>query len=46
MKDYDVIYNGMVIGNIQALDHEHALTTARLMYSTGSYGAVEVEECE
>lgn len=41
--DYDVMYNGMVIGNLQAGDDEEALRNARLIYSGGKHGEVTVE---
>jgi len=41
--DYDIMYNGNVIGNLQAGSDEEALRNARIMYSGGVHGEVTVE---
>jgi len=41
--DYDVMYNGKVIGNIQALTDAKALKLARSIYTGGKHGEVTVD---
>lgn len=41
--DYDVMYNGTIIGNIQAGSDKEALRNARKIYTGGKHGKVTVE---
>lgn len=43
MYDYDVIYNGIVIGNITADNDKEALKLAKKLYAKGKHGQVTVE---
>lgn len=44
MKDYDVMYNGIVIGNIKASSLEEAQRKCDAEYSVGKHGKPTVEE--
>jgi hypothetical protein len=43
MFDYDVWYNGMIIGNVKAPNDKAALKIARSTYKGGKHGQVTVE---